>query len=97
MIARRGELIATDESTVVSELFPDLIVVENSKSDGRFPNSPWTDESDWSEVFCETDDLFDQLVAPETGPWRRWRRLSEYARCRCKVLDSLVVKAANLV
>ena len=38
MSARGGELIAADEPTVVSKPFLDAIVVEDSQSDGRFPN-----------------------------------------------------------
>ena len=54
---RCKELVATDEPAVVSETFLDPIVVEDSQSDGCFPDSPWTDESDWGMVFCKTDDL----------------------------------------
>ena len=77
MSARRRELVASDEPTVISEPFLDAIVVEDRQSDGRFPNPSCTDESDWGQVVCETDDLPDQLVAPETGP--RWwgRQFSE--------------------
>ena len=71
MGARGRELVATDEPTVLSKPPHDPIVVEDSKSDGRFPDSSWTNESDWSEVFCETNDLLCQFVAPETDP-RRW-------------------------
>ena len=50
MSSRGGELVATDESPVVSESFLDAIVVEDGESDGRFPDPPWTDESGWGEV-----------------------------------------------
>ena len=70
---RGGELVATDEPTVVPKLCRDAIVVEDRQGDGRFPNSPGTDESDRCEVFSETNDLVDQFVASETGP-RRWGR-----------------------
>ena len=59
MSARGGELVTTDEPTVVSEPFLDSVVVEDSQSDGRFPDPPCADESDWSEIFCEVDDLLD--------------------------------------
>ena len=75
---RRGELIAADEPTAVSKPLPDSIAVEDGQSDRRFPDPSCTDESDWSEVFCETNDLFDQLVASKTGPWWRGRGLSRY-------------------
>ena len=52
-------MIATDEPTVVSKPFPDAIVMEDSPSDGRFPDPPYTDEGDWGEGFRETDDLLD--------------------------------------
>ena len=65
------ELIAADESTVVSETLLDAIVVEDGEGDGSFSNSPWTDESNWSEVFSQINDVLDQLATSETGP--RWR------------------------
>ena len=68
---RGGELIATDETTIIAKPFLDAIMVEDLQSDRRFPDPPRTDESDWSEGFCKTNDLVDKLVAPETGP--RWR------------------------
>ena len=74
---RWGELVATDEPTIVSKSFLDAIVVEDGQSNGCFPDPSWTDESDCSEVFCEANDLLDHLVPSETGP-RRWgKRLSE--------------------
>ena len=76
MGARGRELVATDEPTVLSKPPHDPIVVEDSKSDGRFPDSSWTNESDWSEVFCQANNLLDQLVASKTGPWPRGRELS---------------------
>ena len=80
MSARGGELVATDEPTVGSEPFLDTIVVEDGESDGRFPDSPRADESDWCEIFCEADDLLDQTLASITGP-RRWgRQLSKCAK-----------------
>ena len=73
MGARGGELVTTNESPVVSEPFLDDIVVKNGQSNGCFSDPPWTDESGWSELFRETDDLLDQLVASEAGPGRRGR------------------------
>ena len=73
---RGWELVTTDKPTVVSKPFLDAIVVEDRQYDGCFPNPPRTDESDWGEVSCETNDLLDQLVTSETGPWRRWGRFS---------------------
>ena len=91
------ELVATDEPAVVSELFLDVIVVENSQGDGCFPNPPCAKEGDRCEGFSETNDLLDQLVTSKTGSWWRGRRLSEYARYKRKVMDSSGVEIADLV
>ena len=97
MSARGGELVATDKPTIVSKPFLDTTVVKDSQSDGCFPDPPWTDESNWGDVFCQTDDPLDQLVTSETGP-RRWGRwFSKYTGCERKVMDSSVVEAADLV
>ena len=96
MSARGGELVATDKTTVDSKPFLDAIVVEDCEGDGRFPNPPCADESDWSEIFCELDDLFDQVLASETGPGRWGRGLSKGARCKRETLDLPVVGATNL-
>jgi hypothetical protein len=94
MNTRSWELVATDEPTVVAKPLLDSILVEDGQSDGRLPDPPCTDESDGCGVFSEANNLLDQLVASETGP-RRWGRwLPKYARCKCEVLDSLVVEAA---
>ena len=68
MSARGDELVTTDEPTVISKSLPDAIMVEDGQGNGRLPNPPCTDESDWSVIFCETDDLFDQFVTAKTGP-----------------------------
>ena len=73
MGGRGGELVAADESPVVSKPFLDAIVVEDGQSDCRFPDPACADESNRSEVFCEADNVLDQVVAPETGP-RWWGR-----------------------
>ena len=89
MSERRWELVASDKSTVFVEPPLDAIVVEDSQSDGRFPDPPWTDESGWSELFRKTEYLLDQLVASEADPWWRGRGLSEYARWECEGVGSL--------
>ena len=71
------ELVATDKPTVFSEPFLDTIMVKNSQSDGCFSNTPCTNKSDWSELFCEIDDLLDQFITPETGSRLRRRQFSE--------------------
>ena len=59
MNARRWELVTTDESTVVSESLLDTTVVEDGKRDRCLPDPSCADESEWSRVFCEIDDLLD--------------------------------------
>jgi len=96
MSARGGELVATDKTTVGPKPFLDAIVVEDGEGDGRFPNPSCADESNWSEIFCEADDLIDQILTSETSP-RRWgRRLSKCAKCKCETLDLPVVWTTNL-
>ena len=59
MRVRGRELITTDKAAVVPKPFLDSIVMEDGQSDRRLPDPPWTDESAWSEVLCETNDLLD--------------------------------------
>ena len=86
-----GELVTTNKPAVDSEPFLDATVVKDGKSDRCFPDPSWSDESDRSKVFCETDDLVDQLVPPKKRPRRRGRRLSRCDRLRYRMLDLLVV------
>jgi hypothetical protein len=67
------ELVAADEPPVIAKSVLDPIVVEDGQSDGGFADSACTDESDWFEVFSETQDLLDQLIPSETDPRRRGR------------------------
>ena len=71
--ARGRELITADESTVVAEPMLDPVVVEDGEGNRRFSNSACTDEGDWGEVFGETDDTLDKLLASETGSRRLGR------------------------
>ena len=88
---RGGELVATDESTVIAKPFLDAIVVEDNQGDRRFPDSTCTNESDRCSVFSESNDPLDQLVASETC-LRRWGRgFPGYAGVKYKTLGSLVV------
>ena len=97
MSGRRGELVAGDEPTVVAKSVLDPVMMENSQGNGRLPDSASADESDWSEVLGETDDLLDQLVASEERPWRwRWG-FSEYARFEREMVNPLAVQIADLV
>jgi len=56
-------LIAANKPTVVAKLLLDLVVVEDGQCNGGFANSTSADESDWSELLGEIDNLLDQLVA----------------------------------
>jgi len=57
MRERGGELVTADEPTVFAETLFDAIVVEDGQGGARLANSTGTNESDWSEAFCQTDDL----------------------------------------
>ena len=70
---RGRELVAADEPAINPEPLLNATVVEESESDGRLADSASTDESEWSEVFCQADELLDQLVSPKEVP-RWWRR-----------------------
>ena len=93
----RRELVAADESTLVTETLLDAILMKDGESDGCFSDSPWTDESNWGEIFSEIDDLFDQLGTSETGSWRRGRRFPKRTRYIYQAVYSLVVEVADLV
>ena len=69
---RCRELIAANESTVMTKPLLDSIVVENCQGDRRLADSASTNESDWNKVLNEIDHLLDQLVASKEGP--RWQR-----------------------
>ena len=71
MNAGGRDLVATDEPTIFSKPFLDAIIVENGQGNRGFPDPPWTDESDWCEVFSEINNLLDQPVTSKTSP--RWR------------------------
>ena len=74
---RSWELVATDESTILAKSFPDPTVVEDGESNSCFTNPPCPNKSDGFEVFGESNDILDQLVASETVARRWWRRLAE--------------------
>ena len=92
-----GELIATDEPTIVAETLLDAIVVEDCQSDGCLADPSWTDESDWGEVFSETNDLLNQIVTSAAGPWRWGWGFTGYARSKRETPNSLVVEIPDLV
>ena len=70
------ELIAADESTFVSKSLLDVVVVKDGQGDGRFPDPPWTNESNWGEVVCITNYPLDQAITTKAGPWWRGREFS---------------------
>ena len=72
-------------------------MVEDSQRDGRFPDSPRTNESDRIEIFGKTDDILDQLVAPKTCSWGWGRGFTRCARCKYERLGALLIKVADLV
>ena len=80
MAARCGDLVTADEPTAASKSLLDTTMVEGGQSDGCFPYPPCTDESDWSEVFREGNDLLDQFLASEAGPGRWGRGFTGYAK-----------------
>ena len=92
-----GELITTNESTVVTKPLLDAIVVEDRQSDGCLADPTWTNECDWGEVFSETNNLLDQVVTSTAGPWRWGWGFTGYTRSKCEILNSLVVEIPDLV
>jgi hypothetical protein len=97
MRRRSGELITTDESTVIAKPPLDPIVVKNSQGDGGLANPASADESDRNEVLSKIDYLLDQFVASKEGPWGRGRGFSRYARFKRKMTGPSVILVADLV
>ena len=73
MSGRGWELVTSDEPTIVAKLLLDAMVMKNGQSDGCLADSTGTNESDRGEILCETNDLLDQVITPETGPRCRGR------------------------
>jgi hypothetical protein len=67
------ELIAANKSAIFAKPILDARVVEGGQRDGCLADPSDTDKSNGRQVFSEDNDLFDELVASETGP-RRWGR-----------------------
>ena len=78
MNARGRELIAADESTVVTEPLLNPVVVEDGEGSRCFSDSTCTDEGDWGEVFGQTDDTLDKVLASEAGPRRLGGQFSKW-------------------
>ena len=96
MSERGGELVTANEPAVVAETLLDAVVVEDGEGDGRLADSASTNESEWSEVFCQADELLDQLVSSkEVSRWWRWR-FSRCTRCKYKTSGPLTVEIADL-
>ena len=53
------ELVTTDKPSVVSKLFPDLIMMDDSQGNRCFSNPPYTNEGNGCEVFYKANDLLD--------------------------------------
>ena len=73
MNERGWELVASDESTVLVKPLLDAMVMKNGQNDGCLADSTGTDEGHGREVYCQSDDIFNQLVTAENSPRRRWR------------------------
>ena len=91
MNTRGGELIATDEPTVIAKSLLDTIVVKNSQGDGGLPNPASANESDRNKVLSEIDYLLDQFVTSKEGPWGRRRGFSRYAKFKREMMCPSVV------
>ena len=68
MNTRSGELAATDKLAVDPKLLLDVAMMEDSGSDGGFPNPTSTNESNLCQVLSPANNLMDQFVVPETDP-----------------------------
>jgi len=73
MVERRRESVTSDEPTILAEPLLDAIVMEDIQSDGGLADPANTEESDWTETFCQGDNLVNQIVTPKAG-FRRWGR-----------------------
>ena len=78
-----GELVASDEPTVFAKPLLDAMVVEDCQSDECLSDSSRTDESDGCEAADKINDLLDQFVASEYGPWWRGRGFPRRAGFEC--------------
>ena len=87
MCGRGGELVTPDKSTVMTKPLQDSIVVEDRQGDRGLADSASTDQSDWSQLLGQIDNLLDQLVAAEERPWGLGWRFSEYATFGYEMID----------
>jgi len=69
MSTRRRKLVTANESALIAKSILDAAVVEDGQCDGCLADPSSADESNRCQVFCQTNDLFDQLTTPETRPW----------------------------
>ena len=85
------ELVAANEPTVMAKPLLDPIIVENGQSDGHLSNSTSANECDRGEVLSETNNLLNQFVVSEEGPWWQGWGFSRYARFKCEMIGQSVV------
>jgi len=93
MRERGGRLVTTDEPAVVSKPLLDGLVMKKRQSDRGLANSGGADESEWSEVSHQVNDL----VASKEDPRWRWQGFSRCAKDKCRILDPSAGKVAGLV
>ena len=92
-----GELVASDDPPIVTETLLDAVVVEDCESDRCFADPSWTDQSDWGQVFSETNNLLNQIITSTAGPWRWGRGFTGYTRSKREISDPLIVEIPDLV
>ena len=93
---RCWELVAANKSAAIAKPLLDVIVMEDGQCDGCFANPSGTYESNRFEVFSETDNLLDELIAPKKVLGWKWGEFSMYTGCNHETTDSLMVEIANL-
>ena len=71
---------------MVAKPLLDSIVVEDRQGDRGLADSASTDQSDWSQLLGQIDNLLDQLVAAEERPRGLGWRFSGYARFGCEMI-----------
>ena len=96
MATRCGELVATDEPTVVAKSLLNAIVMEHRQSDRCLPDSTNTNESNWDKVFRQPNNFIYQMVTSEAGSRRRGWGFSRHAKRKYEILDPLATRIADL-
>jgi len=88
MSPRYRRPVAAGGSAVIAESILGATVIEDGQRDRCLADTSSTGGSGMCQIFYETNNALDQIVAFETRPWLRGRQLSKYARWKFKVLDS---------